>query len=60
MTDNDFVDLFTQRLTVAMSRLPFLMNVAACALGFLRTVRAVNHWLLPQMAVPFFKLARTA
>ncbi len=60
MTDNDFVDLFTQRLTVAMSRLPFPMDAAACATSIFHTIWAVKQWLLPQMAAPCLKLARNA
>ena len=60
VADSDLVDLFSERLKLPMSRLPFPMDVAACAAGLLHTIWAVNKWLLPQVAVPCLKLACNA
>jgi hypothetical protein len=43
-----------------MSCLTFPVDVAACAAGILHTISEVNQRLLPQMAVPCFKLACSA
>ena len=55
--DQEIVDVFQARLSVALDRLPFPSDSRACTSGLLAVIREVNLRFLPQMAVPILKLA---